>query len=107
MAKKSGNTTEMSRLQTENQAIRDLYGIGVDTGKLQAFKVGGIVQGAVGEAVPAIVHGGEMVLTAAMQATLWDAVSNPRMVAQSPAAPTYITNNIDMGAENVTLTDKA
>jgi hypothetical protein len=107
VAKKSGNTTEMSRLQTENQAIRDLYGIGVDTGKLQAFKVGGIVQGAVGEAVPAIVHGGEMVLTAAMQATLWDAVSNPRMVAQSPAAPTYITNNIDMGAENVTLTDKA
>ncbi|WP_419884830.1 hypothetical protein [Paenibacillus sp. B-A-8] len=107
VAKKSGNTTEMSRLQTENQAIRDLYGIGVDTGKLQAFKVGGIVQGAVGEAVPTIVHGGEMVLTAAMQATLWDAVSNPRMVAQSPAAPTYITNNIDMGAENVTLTDKA
>ncbi|MEK4157594.1 hypothetical protein NYE27_21095 [Paenibacillus sp. FSL R10-2779] len=107
VAKKSGNTTEMSRLQTENQAIRDLYGIGVDTGKLQAFKVGGIVQGAVGEAVPAIVHGGEMVLTAAMQATLWDAVSNPRMVAQYPSAVTNITNNIDMGAENVTLTDRA
>lgn len=106
-AKAAGNTAEMVRLNARNEELRKLYGVSADTGALQAFKVGGIVQGAAGEAVPVIAHAGEMVLTDAMQATLWSAISNPRTVAQNPSAVTNITNNIDMGAENVTLSDRA
>lgn len=106
-AKKSGNTAEMSRLQAENQTIRDQYGITSDTGKLQAFATGGIVQGARGSAVPAIVHGGEIVLTAAQQSALFDMIASPRMAPQAPASVTNITQHIDLGVDEVTLADKA
>ncbi|WP_313636724.1 hypothetical protein [Paenibacillus sp.] len=106
-AKKSGNKSEMQRLQSENQAIRDLYGIGVDTGKLQAFKDGGIVQGAPGAAVPVIAHASEMYLNPQQQATLFDMIASPRMSPQAPASVTHITQNIDLGVDEVTLADKA
>lgn len=106
-AKKAGNTAEATALAARNEALRQQYGVGADTGeKLQHFSAGGIVQGAAGAAVPAIVHGGEVVLTAQQQASLWDAISIPRMVAQSPSAVTNITQNIDLGIDEVTLGDK-
>ncbi|ETT41433.1 SPBc2 prophage-derived transglycosylase [Paenibacillus sp. FSL R7-269] len=106
-AKKAGNAAEMARLNARNEELRKLYGIDKDTGALQAFKDGGIVKGAVGSAVPIVAHAGEIVLNPQQQSALFDMVASPRVAAQAPAAPTYITNNIDMGAEEVVLTDKA
>ncbi|MNC14279.1 hypothetical protein D3C75_620500 [compost metagenome] len=106
-AKASGDVTEMARLNARNQELRDTYGIKADTGKLQAFKDGGIVQGARGAAVPILAHGREVILNDAQQAALWSMITQPRTVAQSSAPVTQITQNIDMGAENVTLTDRA
>ncbi|MEK3879174.1 hypothetical protein [Paenibacillus sp. FSL M7-0420] len=107
-AKTRGDAAEMARLAARNQELRDLYGVGADTGKkLQHFSEGGIVQGAVGSAVPVIAHGQELILNASQQAALWDMIVTPRVAAQAPAAPTYITQNIDMGAEEVVLTDRA
>ncbi|KGE20794.1 hypothetical protein [Paenibacillus wynnii] len=105
-ARSAGNTEEMARLNARNEELRKLYGVTADSGKLQAFADGGIVKGASGAAVPAIVHGGELVLTTAMQATLFDMIAAPRVAAQSPAAPTYITNNIDMSVNDVEIADK-
>lgn len=105
-AKASGDTAKMAQLQAENQAIREMYGISKDTGKLQTFATGGIVQGAPGAAVPVLAHSGEIILNAAQQATLWSAISSPRIASLAPSAPTYVTNNIDMGAKEVTLTDR-
>ncbi|OME21591.1 MULTISPECIES: hypothetical protein [Paenibacillus] len=106
-AKASGNTAEMARLNARNEELRKLYGVSSDTGVLQAFKDGGIVKGAPGAAVPVIAHASEMYLNPQQQATLFDMIASPRMTPQAPASVTNITNNIDMGAENVTLTDRA
>lgn len=107
-AKATGNTAETARLAAENQAIRDRYGIPVDSGKkLQSFDVGGIIPGARGTAVPIIAHGSEIVLNDAQQAALWSMLTQPRTVPQSSAPVTQVVQNIDMGAENVTLTDRA
>jgi hypothetical protein len=46
-------------------------------------------------------------LSSAQQSTLWGALSSPSLAVAAPAAVTQITNNIDMGAENVTLSDRA
>lgn len=107
-AKATGNTAEMARLAAENQAIRDRYGITVDSGKkLPSFDVGGVIPGARGAAVPIVAHGGEIYLNPQQQAALWSMITQPRTVAQSSAPVTQITQHIDMGAENVTLTDRA
>jgi|GEM_PF-3522239 phage tail tape measure protein, TP901 family, core region len=70
-AKSSGNTAEMARLSERNQQIRDQYGIKSDTGKLQAFKDGGVVKGKPGAAVPVIAHAGEMYLNQGQQSNLF------------------------------------
>lgn len=107
-AKASGNTAEAAALAARNQALRDLYNVGEDTGKkLQHFSGGGIVQGASGAAVPVVAHAGELILNAQQQAALFAMVAAPRVAAQAPTAPTYITNHIDLGAEEVVLTDRA
>lgn len=104
-AKAKGDTAEMSRLTARNEELRKLYGIDKDTGKLQQFKVGGVVQGAPGSAVPVIAHAGEMILNDAQIGNLF------RMIASGPsdtgAAPTQVVNHIDMSVSDVTLTDKA
>lgn len=47
----AGNRTEMMRLASRNQALRDLYGITMDTGdKLQSFDIGGIIGASAGVA---------------------------------------------------------
>ncbi|MEK5415434.1 hypothetical protein [Paenibacillus sp. FSL L8-0708] len=107
-AKARGDKEEMARLAARNESLRKLYGVTSDTGeKLQHFSEGGIVKGAPGAAVPIIAHSNELVLNSAQQSALFDMVGRPRMSPAAPVAPTYITQNIDMGAENVTLTDRA
>ena len=108
-AKSRGDAEEMARLSARNEELRKKYGVDKDTGKLQSFKVGGIVQGQTGAPVLAQVHAGEMVLNPQQQAALWDALTGGRTVAPSAnAAPvTQITNHIDMSVNDVELTDKA
>lgn len=105
-AKAAGDTAKMQALSARNDELRRLYGIDKDTGELQQFREGGIVQGAQGQAVPIVAHGQELILNASQQAALWDMIATPRVAAQTPTAPTYITNNIDMGANEVVLSDK-
>lgn len=108
-AKARGDSAEMARLAARNEELRRLYGIAQDTGKLQSFSIGGIVKGARGEAVPVIAHAGEMVLNTQQQAALWAALSgNGAIVPTANGAPTTsIVNHIDMGVDEVVLTDKA
>ncbi|MEC0241978.1 transglycosylase [Paenibacillus dokdonensis] len=70
-AKASGNKAEMNRLASRNQQIRDQYGVTQDTGKLQHFKEGGVVQGQKGQAVPVVAHAGEMYLNDQQQSNLF------------------------------------
>ncbi|MGG6309991.1 hypothetical protein [Paenibacillus macerans] len=104
-----GDRAEMERLRARNQAIRDQYGITQDTGRLQSFKVGGIVRGQNGEPVMVQAHAGEMVLNAQQQAVLFEALSgvSARPVTQPAGAVTQNTYNIDMGAEEIVIEDSA
>lgn len=106
-AKKRGDTVEMARLAARNEQLRKQYGITQDTGKLQSFAVGGVVQGRSGEPVIAQVHAGEMVLNAQQQAVLFEALSGvvARPVSQPAGGPTQIVNNFDMGVDELTLSD--
>ncbi|MEK5396027.1 hypothetical protein [Paenibacillus sp. FSL K6-2859] len=106
-AKTSGNTAEMARLNARNEELRKLYGVSADTGALQAFATGGIVQGAAGSAVPIVAHAGEIVLNAQQQATLFGMIERPNIAPSAPAAPTNITNHIDMSVNDVEIADKA
>nr|WP_154895309.1 phage tail tape measure protein [Paenibacillus xylanexedens] len=104
-AKAKGDTAEMARLTARNEELRKLYGIDKDTGKLQEFKVGGVVQGPKGAAVPVIAHAGEMIINDAQIGNLF------RMIAAGPSdtgtQPTQIINQFDMSVNDVTLTDRA
>ncbi|MFD1270641.1 phage tail tape measure protein, partial [Paenibacillus motobuensis] len=108
-AKARGDTAEMARLSARNQAIRDKYGIDKDTGKLQSFHGGGVVRGARGAETVVLAKAGEMVLTDRQQAVLFEALSgvSARPVAQPSGAITHNTYNIDMGADEVILEDRA
>ncbi|NGM81190.1 phage tail tape measure protein [Paenibacillus sp. 7124] len=109
-AKARGDKAEMERLAARNKELRIKYGVTQDTGeKLQHFADGGVVQGAYGSAVPVIAHAGEIVLNPQQQAALFDVLSGhaTRLASREPAAPTYITQNIDLGVDEVTLADKA
>ncbi|WP_339271746.1 hypothetical protein NYE54_09310 [Paenibacillus sp. FSL K6-1330] len=107
-AKARGDTAEMARLTARNEELRRLYGVEKDTGKMQAFKDGGVVQGSPGEAVPVIAHAGEMYLNPAQQNTLWKLVSG--QVAAPTASKTdpvvmQMVNHIDMSIEHVDVQD--
>ncbi len=107
-AKARGDSAEMARLAARNEAIRKQYGITQDTGKLQSFSAGGIVQGQRGAAVPVIAHAGEIVLNPQQQATLWATLSGGPSLAPSTTTPAQsIVNHIDMSVNDVALTDKA
>lgn len=105
-AKSRGDTTEMARLSARNEELRKLYGIEKDTGKLQAFATGGIVQGAAGSAVPVIAHAGEMILNPDQIGNLFRMIDTGSV---SGAQPPQVVNHyeIDMSVDEVTLTDKA
>ncbi|PJN56111.1 hypothetical protein PAEVO_28340 [Paenibacillus sp. GM2FR] len=107
-AKARGDTDEMARLTARNEELRRLYGVDKDTGKLQAFKDGGIVQGSPGEAVPVIAHAGEMYLNPEQQNTLWKLVSGQAAAPTASKAEPVImqtVNHIDMSIERVEVQD--
>ncbi|MNT44073.1 hypothetical protein D3C72_1805790 [compost metagenome] len=106
-AKARGDSAEMARLAARNDAIRKKYGISKDTGKMQSFKDGGIIQGASGSPVTVLAHAGEIVLNPQQQAALWNTLNAPSMSAGPVAASPVITNHIDMSVNDVALTDKA
>ncbi|WP_314587925.1 phage tail tape measure protein [Paenibacillus terrigena] len=107
-AKARGDKDGMAQLAARNEELRKKYGITQDTGKLQSFSAGGVVQGAPGSAVPVIAHAGEIVLNPQQQAALWDALGGSRTLATSTATPiTSITNHIDMSVNDVVLEDRA
>jgi TP901 family phage tail tape measure protein len=70
-AKARGDTATMAQLQAANNAIRSKYGITEDTGKLQHFADGGIVQGIRSQPVPVVAHAGEMFLNEGQQSNLF------------------------------------
>ncbi|WP_151737247.1 hypothetical protein [Paenibacillus tengchongensis] len=106
-AKSAGDTSEMARLAARNQELRDIYGITSDSGqKLQSFADGGIIAGLRGAAVTVQAHAGEIVLNPQQQAELWRMIAAPKAVSNEPAAPVYVTNEIDMSVNDVTLGDK-
>lgn len=107
-AKARGDTAEMARLTARNEELRRLYGVKKDTGKLQEFKEGGVVQGPRGEAVPVIAHAGEMYLNPEQQNTLWNMING--QVAAPTASKTdpvimQTINHIDMSIERVEVQD--
>lgn len=107
-AKARGDTAEMARLTARNEELRQLYGINKDTGKLQTFKEGGVVQGRRGEAVPVIAHAGEMYLNPEQQNTLWKLVSGQAaapMASKSEPVVMQTVNHIDMSIERVEVQD--
>ncbi|MGG1879364.1 hypothetical protein ABDI30_17570 [Paenibacillus cisolokensis] len=108
-AKARGDAAEMERLTARNEQIRKMYGIEKDTGKLQAFADGGIVQGQRGEAVPVIAHAGEMYLNPDQQLKLWRLVTGeipaPAASKAEPAVQQTITNHFDMSIEHVEVQD--
>ncbi|AWB45272.1 phage tail tape measure protein [Paenibacillus sp. CAA11] len=109
-AKASGNKAEMARLEVRNAEIRKQYGITKDTGKLQSFATGGIVQGASGSAVMVQAHAGEIVLNPQQQAALWGLLNGGATAAHSGLAPSaqptqQITNHIDMSIGSVEAAD--
>ncbi|KOP64358.1 hypothetical protein AMS62_03110 [Bacillus sp. FJAT-18019] len=107
-AKARKDTAEMARLSARNEELRQLYGIGKDTGKLQAFKDGGVVQGSPGEAVPVIAHAGEMYFNPEQQKTLWKLVSGQvaaPMASKSEPTVMQTINHFDMSIEHVEVQD--
>lgn len=68
--------------------------------------LGASKSGVGGVNVPAPASTG-LTLSAQQQSVLVGAIASVKAVAQAPAAVTQITQHIDMGAENVTLTDRA
>ncbi len=87
-AKAKGDTETMSKLGARNKEIRDQYGIKKDTGKLQHFADGGLVQGRQGEAVPVVAHAGEMYLNPNQQGNLFRLLDF-KMPALNFTAPSF------------------
>ncbi len=71
----SAGAAEKTKLHEENAALRNKYGIKKDTGKLQKFHSGGIVQGQKGAEVPVIAREGEMYLNGQQQSNLWKIIN--------------------------------
>lgn len=68
---KTATPEDKAAAHAENEALRKKYGIKKDTGKLQHFKSGGVVQGIRGEAVPVVAHAGEMYINEQQQRNLF------------------------------------
>lgn len=67
----SGTAEEKAAAHAENEELRKKYGIPKDTGKLQHFKTGGVVQGIRGNEVPVVAHAGEMFINEQQQSNLF------------------------------------
>lgn len=110
-AKSSKNKAEMDRLSARNEELRNKYGIVKDTGKLQTFHDGGIVQGARrGEETQVTAKVGEMYINDQQQANLFKMLnfkmpqlsfSMPNFsmpVASGGSNPHQISNTFEMNS---------
>ncbi|MEC0233736.1 phage tail tape measure protein [Paenibacillus kribbensis] len=84
----SAGATEKAKLHEENAALRNKYGIKKDTGKLQKFHSGGVVQGDRGAEVPVIARAGEMYLNDQQQSNLFKII-NFKMPALNFSMPDF------------------
>ncbi|MDK8182117.1 phage tail tape measure protein [Paenibacillus sp. UMB4589-SE434] len=84
----AGDAKTKAEAHDENVALRNKYGITKDTGKLQKFKTGGIVQGVRNEEVPVIAHAQEMVLNDYQQGNLFKLL-NMSLPSLKMATPSF------------------
>ncbi|MCC3380690.1 transglycosylase [Paenibacillus farraposensis] len=84
----SAGTAEKAKLHEENAALRNKYGIKKDTGKLQKFHSGGVVQGDRSAEVPVIARAGEMYLNDQQQSNLFKII-NFKMPALNFSLPDF------------------
>lgn len=104
---------EKAAAHAENEELRKKYGIKKDTGKLQHFDNGGVVQGRRGEAVPVIAHAGEVFINESQQSNLLKLLnfSMPKINYAAPnfeapkANVQYIKNHFDMSAGDLSFAD--
>ncbi|MDB5053272.1 MAG: yomL [Bacilli bacterium] len=68
---KTGDAAAKTQAHADNEALRQKYNIPADTGKLQHFADGGVVQGLKSQPVPVIAHAGEMYLNEGQQSNLF------------------------------------
>ncbi|MNW33510.1 hypothetical protein D3C74_104740 [compost metagenome] len=84
----SAGAAEKAKLHEENAALRNKYGIKKDTGKLQKFHSGGVVQGDRGAEVSVIARAGEMYLNDQQQSNLFKII-NFKMPALNFSMPDF------------------
>ncbi|QYK68259.1 phage tail tape measure protein [Paenibacillus sp. S02] len=84
----SAGAAEKAKLHEENATLRNKYGIKKDTGKLQKFHSGGVVQGDRGAEVPVIARAGEMYLNDQQQSNLFKII-NFKMPALNFSMPDF------------------
>ncbi|WP_330707917.1 phage tail tape measure protein [Paenibacillus polymyxa] len=84
----TAGAAEKAKLHEENAALRNKYGIKKDTGKLQKFHSGGVVQGDRGAEVPVIARAGEMYLNDQQQSNLFKII-NFKMPALNFSMPDF------------------
>ncbi|MGM1023420.1 MAG: transglycosylase [Bacillota bacterium] len=84
----SAGAAEKAKLHEKNAALRNKYGIKKDTGKLQKFHSGGVVQGDRGAEVPVIARAGEMYLNDQQQSNLFKII-NFKMPALNFSMPDF------------------
>lgn len=102
LAKARGDAAAMKTLAAQNEALRKKYGLGKDTGKIQQFSEGGVVQGMRGAAVPVIAHAGEVVLNDLQQHNLMKLLnmSLPKIDFSMPSFTPATTNNNTTSIDN-------
>lgn len=81
-----GDTAAMDRYNQRNDQLRNQYGVGEDTGKLQHFSEGGQVKGQLGQPVGVIAHAGELILNQNQQSNLFKLLN---MTAPQVTMPTF------------------
>ncbi|QDH23453.1 NlpC/P60 family protein [Saccharibacillus brassicae] len=102
LAKARGDAAAMKTLAAQNEALRKKYGLGKDTGKIQQFSEGGVVQGMRGAAVPVIAHAGEIFLNDPQQQNLMKLLnmSLPKIDFSMPSFTPATTNNNTTSIDN-------
>jgi hypothetical protein len=112
----TGDAATKQRVHEENDTFRNKYGIPEDSGKLQHFKDGGVVQGRLGAPQPVIAHAGEMYINPMQQSNLFKLLnfampqinfSMPSFDFPKASNVTYVTQHFDLSADSVNLQDKS
>ncbi|MFB5761101.1 transglycosylase [Paenibacillus medicaginis] len=115
----SGSAAEKATAHKENEELRKKYGITKDSGKLQKFHSGGIVQGDRGAEVPVIARAGEIYLNDQQQSNLFKFInfkmpsldfSMPEFsmpMASGGAYPQQISNHFAINSGDTYIEDES